>query len=106
MDTKKRKPRTDRNHAIYQIECITTGDTYIGVTVCGSSLRNALLVRMQKHARRALTENRDWALCVAIRTYGTKNFVYGLIETVRGKTPAHARERELIKQCNPALNTL
>lgn len=102
----KRKPRTDRNHAIYQIECLVTGETYIGVTVCSGNLRKALRVRMQKHARRALTENRDWALCKAIRTYGTENFVYGLIETVRGKAEAHARERELTAMCNPALNTL
>jgi hypothetical protein len=29
-----------------------------------------------------------------------------LVETLRGKAPAHARERELTKMHNPTLNTL
>lgn len=102
----KRKTRTDRNHAIYVITNVVTAEQYIGVTVCSGNLRKALKVRIQKHVRRALTENKDWALCANIREYGVDSFTYGLVETVRGKADAHARERELTKVYNPVLNTL
>lgn len=102
----KRKVRSDRNHAIYVITNVVTNDQYIGVTVCSGSLRKALKVRIQKHVRRALTENKDWALCRNIREFGVDAFTYGLVETVRGKAQAHARERELTRAYNPALNTL
>jgi hypothetical protein len=102
----KRKTRSDRNHAIYCITNTVTGEQYIGVTVCSGSIKQALKVRVQKHIRRALTENKDWALCRSIREHGTENFVYGLMEKVRGKAQAHARERELTREHSPALNTL
>jgi hypothetical protein len=53
-----------------------------------------------------VTENKDWALCTSIREHGVESFTYGLVETVRGKVAAHARERELTKVYNPVLNTL
>jgi len=102
----KRKTRTDRNHAIYVITNVLTEQQYIGVTVCSGSMKKALKVRMQKHVRRALTENKDWALCKSIREFGVEAFTYGLVETLRGKVVAHARERELTKVYNPELNTL
>lgn len=102
----KRKARTDRNHAIYCIINTVTNEQYIGVTVCSGSIKKALRVRIQKHIRRALTENKDWALCRSIRDYGTENFVYGLVEKVRGKAEAHQRERELTRALQPELNTL
>lgn len=102
----KRKTRTDRNHAIYVITNVLTEQQYIGVTVCSGSLKKALKVRMQKHVRRALTENKDWALCNSIREFGAEAFTYGLVETLRGKAPAHARERELTREFAPELNTL
>ena len=102
----KRKTRTDRNHAIYVITNVVTAEQYIGVTVCSGNLRKALKVRIQKHVRRAVTENKDWALCKSIREYGVEAFTYGLVETVRGKAEAHARERELTRVHNPVLNTL
>lgn len=102
----KRKTRTDRNHAIYVITNVVTAEQYIGVTVCSGNVKKALKVRMQKHIRRALTENKDWALCMSIREHGVESFTYGIVETVRGKAPAHARERELTRAFTPALNTL
>lgn len=102
----KRKTRTDRNHAIYVITNNVTGDFYVGVTVCSGNVRKALKVRIQKHVRRALTENKDWALCQNIRDYGVEAFTYGLVETVRGKAAAHSRERELTRAYEPTLNTL
>lgn len=102
----KRKTRTDRNHAIYVITNVSTNEQYIGVTVCSGSLKKALKVRIQKHVRRALTENKDWALCKSIREHGVDAFTYGLVETIRGKVAAHQRERELTRVHSPVLNTL
>jgi hypothetical protein len=102
----KRKTRSDRNHAIYVITNNVTGDFYVGVTVCSGSMNKALKVRFQKHVRRALTENKDWALCASIREFGPEVFTYELIEKIRGKAEAHARERELTRELQPALNTL
>lgn len=101
----KRKRRQDTKHAVYVITNVQTGDQYIGITVCGQRVRQALKVRVQKHVRRALTENKDWALCCSIRDYGVEAHTYGVVELVRGRKPAHARERELIRQYAPALNT-
>jgi hypothetical protein len=100
-----RKRRQDTNHAVYCITNTVTGEQYIGITVCGSSVRRALKVRIQKHVRRAVTENKDWNLCKSIRDYGSEAHTYGLVEIIRGRKPAHARERELIRTYNPALNS-
>jgi len=102
----KRKARSDRNHAIYQITNEVTGDFYIGVTVASGSVVKCLKVRIQKHVRRALTENKTWALCRSMREHGPENFTYHLLEKVRGKSEAHARERELTRELQPSLNTL
>ena len=100
-----RKRRNDCNHAIYVITNTVTQEQYIGITVCSGNVRSALRVRMQKHLRRAVTENKNWALCISLREYGPENHTYGLLEVVRGRLAAHARERELIRECNPELNT-
>lgn len=102
----KRKTRSDRNHAIYVITNNVTGDFYVGVTVCSGNMNKALKVRFQKHVRRAVTENKTWALCQSIREFGAEVFTYELIEKVRGKADAHARERELTRELEPTLNTL
>ena len=101
----KRKRRQDTNHAVYVITNTVTNEQYIGITVCGQQVAKALKVRVQKHIRRALTENKDWALCASIREYGPESFTYGLVEIVRGRKPAHSRERELISLYTPALNS-
>jgi hypothetical protein len=102
---KARKRRQDTRHAVYCITNTATGDQYIGITVCGGQVKQALKVRIQKHIRRALTENKAWALCRSIREHGPEAHTYSLIEIVRGRKPAHARERELIAELAPALNT-
>jgi hypothetical protein len=60
---------------------------------------------MQKHMQRALAENKDWGLSRALREHGGERFVFGKLEIVRGKGPAHARETELINSLQPKLNT-
>ena len=100
----KRKSRSDRKHVIYSLA--VNGREYIGVTFVDKGRVNASLTRRwQKHVRRALTEGKDWKLCVAIRKYGPDNFHVGVLEIVRGKSEAHIRERELIRERKPKLNT-
>ena len=107
MEAKKvtRKRRQDTKHVVYVITNTVTNEQYIGITVCGQQVRKALKVRMQKHVRRAVTENKSWALCESIREFGNDAHTYGIVEFVRGRKPAHARERELIREFAPALNT-
>lgn len=102
---KSRKRRSDRNHAIYVITNIVTGDQYLGLTGINSTVKQSLHVRIRKHIQRAYSESKSWGLCENIRKYGPESFTYGLLEIVRGKMQAHNRENELIKQYNPALNT-
>ena len=100
-----RKRRQDTKHVVYVITNTVTQEQYIGITVCGSKVKRALKVRFQKHVRRALTENKTWNLCHSIRVHGADAFQMELVEVVRGRKPAHARERELIAEFKPALNT-
>ena len=103
----QRKRRTDRNQVIYYIQDVVTLEYYIGLTAMEfrGNVRKTLNRRMQKHMQRALAENKDWGLSRALRERGAERFVYGVIEVVRGKRPAHARETELINTLQPTLNT-
>lgn len=98
-----RKRRIDRKHIVYQITNTVNGRFYIGITA-GFRLKD-LTVRVQKHVRRALTEGKEWNLCKEIRRFGPESFEYEILEIVRGKPDAHARERELIAEFLPELNT-
>ena len=102
-----RKRRTDRNQVIYYIRDVVTLEYYIGLTaLCfKGNVRKTLTRRMQKHMQRAMTENKNWGLSRALRERGAERFVFGTLEIVRGKRPAHARETELINTLQPALNT-
>ena len=100
-----RKRRQDTNHAVYMLVNVATNESYVGITVCGRDVKKALKVRMQKHVRRAVTENKDWALCRSIREFGADAFVMLLVDVVRGRKPAHKVERELINENTPALNS-
>jgi len=103
----QRKRRTDRNQVIYYIQDVVTLEYYIGLTAMEfrGNVRKTLNRRMQKHMQRALAENKNWGLSVALRERGAERFVFGKLEVVRGKRPAHARETELINTLQPALNT-
>ena len=52
-----------------------------------------------------MTENKNWGLSRALREHGAERFIFGTLEIVRGKRPAHARETLLINTLQPALNT-
>lgn len=109
MDTiivTKRRRRSDRNHVIYELKNNATSEIYIGITVCtGRAVTRSLKERWKRHVHRALNESREWKLCEAIRMHGPESFEKRVIEVIKGKPAAHRRERELIKQLLPALNT-
>ena len=102
-----RKRRTDRNQVIYYIQDKVTLEYYIGLTAVSfkGNVFRTLRRRMQKHMQRALAENKNWGLSRALRERGADRFVFGVVEIVRGKRPAHARETELINTLQPAFNT-
>jgi hypothetical protein len=102
-----RKRRTDRNQVIYYIQDTVTLEYYIGLTaLCfNGNVRRTLVRRMQKHMQRAMTENKTWGLSRALRERGAERFVFGKLEVIRGKRPAHAHETELINTLQPSLNT-
>jgi len=100
-----RKRRQDTKHAVYLLVNTETAENYVGITVCGSKVKKSLKVRLQKHIRRALTENKDWALCRSIRQYGSDAFAMLLVDVVRGRKAAHKVERELINGNDPELNS-
>ena len=104
---KVRKRRTDRNHVIYMITNAKNGQQYIGLTAVNynGNVNRTLIRRFQKHVQRALTEDKSWDLCKAIRKFGPDQFSITSLEVVRGKKPAHTRETELINKNKPKLNT-
>lgn len=101
-----RKKRSDRNHVLYRVICQDTGDSYVGLTVAqGQAFVRSVKVRWQKHVSRAVRENKDWSMCQFIRDNINAAFTYEVLEVVRGRKPAHQRERELIAELEPTLNT-
>ena len=96
------RKRCDRNHVIYRM---FIGDqSYIGLTVAnGRAFGKAVKLRVQKHISRAMIEQKDWSICEALR--GAEVVEYEVLEVIRGRKPAHQRERVLIGTLNPTLNT-
>lgn len=96
------KKRCDRNHVIYRM---FIGDqSYIGLTVAnGRAFGKAVKLRVQKHISRAMIEQKDWSICEALR--GAEVVEYEVLEVIRGRKPAHQRERVLIAEMEPTLNT-
>lgn len=100
-----RKKRSDRNYVLYNISCETTGDTYVGLTVAtGRAFLRSVKVRVQKHLSRARREDKDWNLYTFLRQ-NEDDLKYEVIEVIRGRKSAYQRERELISEMNPTLNT-
>lgn len=103
---KNRKRRCDTTHYLYVVSNIYTGEQYIGLTVKNpGGVYKTLHRRIQKHLQRAYAESKGWALSGAIRDWGAGAFTFGFLEQVRGRKAAHSRERQLIAEFRPALNT-
>ena len=93
-----------RNHIIYVIT--VDGQEYVGITYKDKTVLHSLQRRAHKHYYRATVERKDWLLCAALRTLGSKHEIdIRPLEIVRGKEAAHRRERELIREMKPVLNS-
>ncbi len=102
---KRRKKRSDRNHAIYMITCNPTGERYIGITaVSGRAFLGSVKRRWDNHVYHANIEGRDYPLQRAIREHGEKAFSHELLKVVRGKQEAHTLELDIIHSLKPELN--
>ena len=100
------KKRSDRNHVIYAVTCTDTGDRYIGLTVAqGRAFLRSVKLRWQKHVSRSIREDKNWTLYQFLRDNIEAEYTYEVLEVVRGRKPAHQRERELIAEFEPTLNT-
>jgi len=100
-----RKKRSDRNYVLYAITA-ETGDSYIGLTVAqGQAFLRSVKVRVQKHLSRARKENKSWTLYSFLRENPEVQLQYEVLEVIRGRKPAYQRERELIAEFEPNLNT-
>lgn len=101
----KRKRRNDRNHIVYQVTCMVTGDTYIGITVArGRAYKKSLEIRWKGHLHHAFVEHRDLPFAATIRYHGPDAFTKEILTIVRGKAAAHKTEIQLIKTLKPTLN--
>jgi len=105
LEKPTRKKRVDRTHIIYELR--VNGASYIGVTAkTETTINKSVLARAAKHWYRAKRESKNWLLCEALRTLADKSQIEVLVhETLRGKAEAHHRERELIRELDPILNT-
>lgn len=104
---KNRKKRSDRNHILYRMTNLITGEQYIGVSgVLGRAQQKTLEVRFRKHLSRALNEDKVWSMHVSLRSWPDSKFWRKeILEVVRGRKNAHQRERQLIAEYEPVLNT-
>jgi hypothetical protein len=101
----KRKPRSDRNHVLYKLTNLATGDFYIGLTVIRSgNVKRSLAIRWRGHCYKAFVEMKDWPMPSAIRKYGEKCWTHEPLQVIRGKAAAHVAEVALIKQLRPYYN--
>ena len=100
-----RKIRSDCNYIIYEA-VDEAGMNYIGLTrKSESTVAKSVLERWRKHKSRARNENRLWALYVYLKTGGLElAWEHRVLEIVRGRKAAYAREREIVKELAPTLN--
>lgn len=99
------KRRSDRNHIVYRLTCVPTGERYIGITVVrGRAIQRSVRIRWEGHVYHAVVEGRNGPLQQRIREHGPHSFTQEVICVMRGKQAAHDRERELIRELNPELN--
>ena len=105
MPPRNRKHRSDRNHFVYRLTCIPTGEVYYGLTVArGRAFKKSMMIRWKHHVRNALKYEKQTILYDRIREFGTEAWQFDVIEVVRGKQPAHDLELQLIKRAAMALN--
>lgn len=106
MTTTRRKPRKDCNYVIYKI-ADQEGNTYIGLTrKTESTPLKSVKRRWGKHISRAKCDKAiEWALYQHIRLVGyDAKWKHEILEIIRGRKEAYARERQIIMDKKPNLN--
>jgi hypothetical protein len=101
----RRKTRCDCNYVIYQMmtDC---GQSYVGLTrKTESTPLRSLKARWRRHLSRARCDALGWALYTYLRENESAKFSHKILEVVRGRKEAYSRERELILELKPSLNT-
>ena len=100
---KRRRKRCDRSYVVYELRVGKL--SYIGITARTHSTPNkSVWARWRKHQSRCRSEQKSWPLYEAMRKYGVEAFEYSVVETMRGRAAAYAREREIIRERKPRLN--
>ena len=99
-----RKVRSDCNYIIYEARD-EHGENYIGLTRKASTVAKSVKERWRKHLSRARNEDRQWVLYKYLKA-GALDFTWEhrVLEIVRGRREAYAREREIVKLQKPTLN--
>lgn len=101
---RQRRVRNDCNYVIYEA-VDQKGMNYIGLTRKTTTESKSVKERWRKHLSRARNENRLWALYVYLKTGGLDHaWEHRVLEVIRGRRAAYARERELVKLMQPSLN--
>lgn len=102
---RKRKPRSDRTHIVYQLR--VDGQRYIGITfVRKQSIKKTMRARIKQHWYNANTHQYGWVLSEAIRNLDNiEDIGYEVLAKVKGKIEAHKLERLAIQRRKPQLNT-
>lgn len=105
MMKKRRTPRSDCSYVIYEARS-ELGENYIGITrKTLSTPAKSVRERWRRHLSRARNESRLWALYIYLKTGGLElNWEHRVLEVIRGRSAAYARERELVKTLEPTLN--
>lgn len=105
MIKRRRKPRSDSNFIIYKaVDC--QGNVYIGLTrKTESTPLRSMKRRWAKHISRAKKDDLAWKLYEHIRSSERLVWKHEIIEVIRGRKEAYAREREIILEAQPNLNT-
>lgn len=99
-----RKIRSDCNYIIYEA-VDEAGMNYIGLTRKATTVARSVKERWRKHLSRARNEDRKWVLYEYLKA-GALDFAWEhrILEIVRGRKAAYAREREIVKIQKPRLN--
>lgn len=108
METKRRKPRSDRNHIIYMASLKDNPTAfYIGTAVMlRQAVNKTLKKRKDGHEGDTFKRNSQRTFHKAIREHGMQAFQWRVIEKVRGRKQAFRREAELINSLKAPLNDL
>jgi hypothetical protein len=105
MMKKRRTPRRDCSYVIYEARD-ELGNNYIGLTrKTESTAAKSVQERWRRHLSRARNENRLWTLYIYLKTGGLElAWEHRVLEVIRGRAEAYARERLLVKTLEPTLN--